>query len=226
MKKIFKDWTTFEKILYFTSVTVTTVISIITRSSYLALINGFCNMTNAILSAKGRISNYYFSLIGNVIYAYISFQSRYYSEVIMSVFLVIPITVYGLASWLRNRKSDDEVRINKLSKRQIIIPILSQVIMSVPYYYLLKYFNSELLIISTFGMCVTILSFYFMAKADPIFNMFFIINGLTRVVMWLIPMLNGDFSNVPLFLSNVVYCVNDAYGLINWTRMAKEQTDS
>ena len=75
-------------------------------------------------------------------------------------------------------------------------------------------------------MCVTILSFYFMAKADPIFNMFFIINGLTRVVMWLIPMLNGDFSNVPLFLSNVVYCVNDTYGLINWRRMAKEQADS
>lgn len=223
MKKIFSDWTPFEKILYFSSVIITTIISIITHSSFLAFINGFCNMTNAILSAKGKISNYYFGLIGNIIYVYVSYNARYYSEVIVNLLLVIPITVYGLVSWLRNKKSEDEVRIVRLSKKQIIIPILSQVVMSIPYYFLLKHFNSELLVVSTFGMCITILAFYFMAKADPIFNFFFIINALTRIVMWIVPVLNGDFANIPLFMSNLVYFVNDTYGLINWTRMAKEQ---
>ncbi len=223
MKKLFDDWTTFEKILYFGSVIITTVISIMTKSTLLAIINGFCNMTNAILSAKGKIANYYFGLVGNIIYVYISFVARYYSEVITNIFIVIPIMVFGLISWLRNRRNDEDVKINKLSSRHIILAILSQVVMAVPYYFILKYFNTDLLMVSTIGMCITILAFYFMAKADPIFNYFFIVNAVTRMIMWGVPILNGNFSNVPLFMSNLVYFINDVYSLINWQKMAKQQ---
>ena len=228
MKNYFKGWSLFEKLILFVGLAVTTVISIVTKSTIPALINGICNILNSVLSAKGKISNYYFGIIGNIIYVFVSYNSRYYSEVITILLIVLPISIYGLYNWIKGRKNNDsdDVVINKPTRKQILLPILSQVIMSVPYYFMLKYFNNDLLVVSTFGMIVTILAFYFMAKAFTIFHYFFIINAITRLIMWGIPMLRGDFSNTPLFMSNLVYLVNDIYGLINWTKLEKQQTES
>lgn len=225
MKNYFKDWTLFEKLILTLGLSVTAIVSFLTHSTLLSLINGICNISNSVLSAKGKISNYYFGIIGNIIYLYISFTTRYYSEVITVLFIVLPISIYGLINWLKGRKSEesDDVSIKSPTARQLLIPILSQVVMSIPYYLMLKHFNSNLLIVSTFGMCVTILAFYFMAKAYTVFNYFFIVNAITRMIMWGVPMLNGDFTNVPLFLSNLVYLINDIYSLFNWTRMEKQQ---
>ena len=228
MKNYFKDWTLFEKLILTLGLSITAAVSILTHSTLLSLINGICNILNSVLSAKGKISNYYFGIIGNIIYLYISYTTRYYSEVITVLFIVLPISIYGLINWLKGRRNEesDSVSINSPTAKAILIPILSQVVMSVPYYLMLKHFNSDLLIVSAFGMCVTILAFYFMAKAYTVFNYFFIINAITRMIMWIVPMLKGDFANVPLFLSNLIYLINDIYSLFNWKRMEKQQNQT
>ncbi len=152
MKNYFKDWTLFEKLILTLGLSVTAIVSFLTHSTVLSLINGICNISNSVLSAKGKISNYYFGIIGNIIYLYISFTTRYYSEVITVLFIVLPISIYGLINWLKGRKNEesDDVNIKSPTTRQLLIPILSQVVMSVPYYLMLKHFNSDLLIVSTF----------------------------------------------------------------------------
>jgi len=227
MKKIFSGWTPFEIILFLTGQIVTLVIGIYNRSNPFALIAGFSNICNAILSAKGRVSNYYFGILGNLIYSIISYQNRYYSEVITNFLIVMPISFYGLYNWLKRRREgkEEEVRIATLSKKEILIPILSQLIMAVPYYFMLKYFHTDMLVISTFSMVATILAFYFMAKASEIFYVFFILSAVPKIAFWIVPVFNGDTRNIPLLISNIVYLVNDIYGFYNWLKMKKEQKE-
>ena len=225
MKNFFKDWTPFEKILTIIGLISSTILGIMNRSSFLSFISSYCNIFNAVLSSKGKIANYYFGIIGTLIYIYISFTERYYSEVITSSLIVMPITIYGLINWNRHRndKGDSDVKIEKLDTKGILIPILSQIIMASPYYMMLKYFNNDLLIIQTLAMCITILAFYFMAKASPLSFIFFVLSSLTKVAMWINPLLHGDLSNLPLFISSLVFVIADTYGLINWDRMARQQ---
>ncbi len=225
MEKYFKDWTLFEKIITVVGLITSTILGILNGSSIPSFISSYCNIFNAILSSKGKIASYYFGIIGTLIYIYISFTERYYSEVITSALIVLPITIYGLINWNRNRndKGDSDVKIEKLDTKGILIPILSQVIMAGPYYMMLKYFNNDLLIIQTLSMCITILAFYFMAKASPLSFVFFILSSLTKVVMWINPLLHGNLKNLPLFISSLVFVITDTYGLINWNRMARQQ---
>ena len=225
MKNYFKDWIPFEKIITIIGLASSTILGIMNNSSLLSFISSYCNIINAILSSKGKIANYYFGIIGTAIYIYISFTERYYAEVITSLFIVLPITIYGLINWNRNRnsKGDSDVRIERLDAKGIMIPILSQVVMAGPYYMMLKYFNNDLLITQTLSMCITILAFYFMAKASSLSFLFFLLSSLTKVVIWINPLLNGDLSNLPLFISSLVFVITDTYGLINWNRMAKQQ---
>lgn len=228
MKKLFEGWTPFEIVLFLSGQIVTFVIGIINRSNPFALIAGAFNICNAILSAKGRVANYYFGIIGNLIYSIISFQNRYYSEVITNFLIVMPISFYGLYNWIKRRREgkEEEVKIATLSTKEILIPILSQIVLAVPYYYMLKYFNTDMLVISTFSMIATILAFYFMAKASEIFYVFFILSAVPKIAFWIVPLFHGDTRNIPLLISNIVYLVNDIYGLYNWLKMKKEQKET
>ena len=226
MKEFFKSWNLYEKIMLTIGLMITTLLSILTQSNFLAYINGYCNIFDSILSTKGKISYYYFCIVATSIYIYISFNEKYYSEVITSLFIVMPITIYGYFNWKKNTSKDDEVKIKTLSNKEILIPFLVQVVMSVPYYYMLKYFNSDLLITQTINMCLTILAFYYLAKASPLAFIFFILSDIPKIVLWFIPVLQKDFTNIPLLTSNIIYFINDCYGLINWAKIAKKQRNA
>ena len=224
MKKMISGFTVFEKCYVIFGLLINYVIAYVTKTSIVSVICSTCSVFNAILMAKGSVVSYIFALIETTTYIIVSFGQHYYSEVIVNVFGLLPLTIYGLISWLKNQnKKTNTVSIKTLSRKEVVLVILSQVVMSFGYYQLLKYFNNEMLVISTINLAFTILGVYFASRMSIFTFVIYIVNCVFKSILWIAPIMKGDFSNTTVLIATLLYLVSDTYGLINWTRLKKVQ---
>ena len=53
--------------------------------------------------------------------------------------------------------------------------------------------------------------------------LFFILKDIIGLILWLYPLMLGNSGNITVLLTNILYGINDVYGLINWNKMLKQQ---
>ena len=223
---MFTKFTTFEKCYVIFGLLINYVIAFVSKSNIFSIISSTCSIFNAIFMAKGNVASYIFALIETTTYMIVSYGQQYYSEVLVNLFGLLPLTIYGLISWLKNQnKKTNTVNIKTLSSKEVIIVILSQVIMSFGYYQLLKYFNNEMLLISTINLAFTILGVYFASRMSIFTFVIYIVNCVFKATLWLAPILKGDYSNATVLIATLLYLVSDTYGLINWSKLKKIQNN-
>ena len=219
-----KKFNLFERIFLICGAVLNIATFIITRSTTLSLIQSMLSIFNAVYTAKGSFIGYICLLVEGSIYSYISFMHKYYSEVIITMGINIPMALWGLITWLRHQdKKTEAVEVTSLSNKEIVLAILSQVLCSFFYYWLLRQFNTDMLMVSTISMCVNVLAMYFSAKRSVLVFWSYMVNCLIRISLWTIPALNGDFSNFPIVISCAMYFICDIYGIITWNRLEKKQ---
>ena len=117
-----KDWTRFEKILYFSSIAIVLISGILSSSNLLTIICSIMVITCAITQAKGKIISQFIGFIVVVLYSILSFQNKYYGEVLINTFIMMPIFISGIVSWIRNvNKETNTVVKNELNKKEWIV---------------------------------------------------------------------------------------------------------
>ena len=136
----------------------------------------------------------------------------------------LPLMIVGLVNWLRHQDNTNTVIIKEITKKELIIVLVSQLIMSVGYYYLLKSFNTSNLLVSTFSVVASIIATYLTARRSEYGFAGFIINDLFLIVLWSIPVFNGNMNIIPVLLCPVLLLINDIYGVYNWRRIKKKQS--
>ena len=125
---MFNGWNLFESILNWRINNYPSFSNII-KSNFLSTVYGLLCVGSAIYIAKGKVIGNFFGIVSSLIYCYLSYQHRLYSEVIVSLFLILPITIYGFIPWLKNQNADTQtITIKKLEKSELILAIFSQVI--------------------------------------------------------------------------------------------------
>ena len=220
---MFKDLNRFERYFLIIGLIINLVIAVLSKSDLLAVICAVCSLFNAVYVAKGSIVSYIFGFIATITYIWIAFSQRYYSEMIVNL-IVLGITLYGFRNWQKNRSGgSDQVVLTKLSRKEICLSILSQVILFPVYYMIFDHFDNGMILVSTINMCLSILSFYYNARISKISFIVLIIGGIFKSILWIAPMLKGDLSNTSVLVSCLLYLVCDAYGYLNWRKMEKIQ---
>lgn len=221
---MFKHWNLYEKCYLICGILTVSIISLINKSTFISFCYSILCIFNAILIAKGKKSGYIFEILATAIYLYISFNERFYSEVIISLCILLPSSIYGLYNWSKNQNSNSQtIVIHNLTKKEIIIPIISQIILYPLYYLMLKHFNTNLPYISALSICVSALSFFFTAKLSTLGYVFFLLKDFVGLSLWIYPILNHQSANITVFFTFILYTINDCYGLKNWHKMQKEQ---
>lgn len=220
---MFKDLNRFEKYFLICGLIVNIVTAVLSKSDLLAVICAICSLFNAVYVAKGSIVSYLFGFVATIAYIWISFSQHYYSEMIVNI-IVLGITVYGFWNWQKNRRGgSDRITIRNLSKKEICLSFLSQILLFPVYYMIFDHFDNSMILVSTINMCLSILSFYFNARISKLSFVILIIGGIFKSILWIAPMLRGDLSNTSVLVSCLLYLVCDSYGYLNWTKMEKLQ---
>lgn len=222
----FKDWNLFEKLYLFVGIVVGILTSIIFNGTIIDSLYTITYLTTAILMSKGKVESYFIGIISVFFYGIVSYNQGYYGELLITIFLTFPMMIIGIVSWLKHQdKDEDVVIISSLSKKEIVFAFSSQLILFWVYYFLLKAFNTDLLMISSLSIVTSVLATYFEARRSELSLFCYVANDLILITLWMIPIINGDTSLISVLIGPMLLLVNDIYGSYNWKRLKDIQKE-
>ncbi len=221
---MFKNWNNFEKAFLLLGTLATFLLTFLFDGTILYLCYTLLYFWAAILLAKGKFSCYIVGIISTSFYAVVSYNNSYYGEVFIAMFCTLPLTLVGLINWLRHQDNTNTVIIKQITKKELLLVLLSQAVMFPGYYFLLKYFNTANLLISTISLVVSIIATYLTARRSEYGFIGFITNDIVLITLWTIPVIEGNLDIIPVLLCPVLLLINDIYGVYNWKRIKEIQS--
>ncbi len=225
LKSITDYFTKAELTLWFTSV-ITIIISffIFDGESFLTLSASLIGVTSLIFGAKGNPLGPILMVIFSILYGVISFTFSYYGEMITYVGMTAPMALFSLISWLRNPYNGNkaEVKINRLKSKEIIFMITLTTIVTIIFYYILLYFHTANLMLSTLSVTTSFIAVYLTFRRSAFYAIGYAANDIILIIMW-ISATFSDISYLSVVICFSIFLVNDIYGFINWSKMQKRQ---
>ena len=136
----------------------------------------------------------------------------------------LPMAAFSLVSWLKNpfNGNKSEVAVNKITFKEIIFMSFLTLVVTIVFYFILKYFNTANLIPSTFSVSTSFLAAYLTFRRNPYYALAYASNNVVLIVLWVSASFK-DISYLSVVIGFVVFLVNDLYGFLSWLRMMKRQ---
>lgn len=219
-----KEWNKLEKILLFGSIVLVSLVALVFKSDLLTTICSIVGIITALLLAKGKNLGQLFGILITILYSIVSFNNKFYGEVIIYVFLMLPMYVIGIISWIKHQnKETNTVDVNNINKKEWGLVSILSIIVFIGIYFLLKSFNTNELIVSTISVIASLFAIYLQIRRSRFSFYFYIINDLILIVLWGIPVILGNLLVLPMVFNPIINLINDSYGVYNWKKLEEKQ---
>lgn len=196
----------------------------VSEKDYLTLIASLIGATALIYVAKGEPLGQILTVVFSVFYSVISFKFRYYGEMITYLGMTAPIAFLSTVSWLKNpyKKGKAEVKISKLSRNKIILMIALTVLVTIGSYFILKYFNTANLFMSSVSIATSFSASYLMLFRNPFYAVAYAANDVVLIILWILAALD-NIQYLPMIVCFVIFFINDLFGFVSWQKRKKQQ---
>ena len=196
------------------------------KSNYLTLTASLIGVTSLIFAAKGNPISQGLMIIFSILYGIISYTFNYYGEMITYLGMTGPMAVFALISWLRNpyKGKKSEVKVNKISKKEIIFMLILTAAVTVIFYFILEYFGTANIIPSTLSVTTSFIAVYLTFRRSAYYALAYAANDVVLIILWILAAMT-DISYISVIICFVVFLVNDLYGFISWKRMSARQNN-
>ena len=228
MKRILSYFTRFEIALWSCSVLLILVsFFAFDRAEILTLTASLVGVTSLIFSAKGNPIGQALMVVFSLFYGIISYSFAYYGEMITYLGMTMPMAALALISWLRNpyESNSSEVKVNGISPAEQIFMWILCAAVSVIFYFVLAYFNTANLALSTLSVSTSFVAVYLTFRRSPYFALAYAMNDIVLIVLWVLASVL-DIRYISVVVCFVAFLFNDIYGFISWQRMKKRQSES
>lgn len=225
MKKLVGYFTLFERLLWLCSVAVLIGSYVLEKEKNPAtLVGSLVGATALIFLAKGNIWGQILTVVFSLIYGAISYRFQYYGEVITYLGMTGPIALLAIITWLRHPsdRGNKEVEIASTTPKQAVIIGGLTVVVTVLFYYLLRYWGNANLAVSTVSIATSFAASALTVVRSPYYAIAYACNDIVLIVLWGLAFFE-DPSYLPVVMCFVIFLINDIYGFINWKRMHKRQ---
>ena len=230
MKKLrnpFKSLNKFDWALWLFSLVGVTMSFILVQSpDWWTLATSLIGVTALIFAAKGDPFGLIIMIGFSLIYSFVSFTFGYYGESLIYLCMQLPVSIASLVSWLKNpyKKGAAEVKVGKLTPKYALIIAISAILVTTAFYFILRAFNTENLIVSTISVATSFIALFLMALRVPLYSVAFMLNDIVLIVLWSLACVRS-ISYIPMVVCFSVFLLNDLYGFINWTKRKKRQAE-
>lgn len=225
MKTIVNYFTRAEIFLWSCSVILITVSFLMfDRKGFLTLAASLIGVTSLIFNAKGNLIGQVLMVIFSVLYGIISFSFDYYGEMITYLGMTAPMAVAALISWSKNpyEENRSEVKVNRLKLMEILFMLILTAGITAVFYYILAFFNTANLMMSTVSVATSFLAVYLTFRRSAFYAIGYAANDIVLIILWTAASLE-DMSYISVTVCFIIFFVNDIYGFINWSKMKKHQ---
>lgn len=194
------------------------------RENYLTLFASLIGVTSLIFNAKGNPIGQFLMVIFSLMYGIISFTFAYYGEMITYLGMTLPMAGFALVSWLRNPYNGNkaEVKVNIISKMESLLMWVITAVITVLFYFVLKYFETANIIPSTISVTTSFLAVYLTFRRSPYFALAYAANDIVLIVLWVMASI-CDTRYISVVVCFIAFFVNDIYGYVSWQKMKIRQ---
>ncbi len=225
MTNPFSNFRFYDYILLIVSVFVVITSNMMTGNvSPLVLVATSLGVIALLFLAKGNVWGQIICIIFCTLYGIISFKIKYYGEMITYVFMTLPMAVFSTVSWLKNPSKEDKatVAIHKLTKREKVLTALLSIIVTWIFYYILRYFDTANITISTLSITTSFLASYLTYYRNPYYAFWYGLNDIVLIILWVLATIE-DFGYFPMIICFAIFLINDSYAFILWKLRQKKQ---
>ena len=225
MKKFKNYFSKTEILLWFSSVAVILVSFLsFDRTNYMTLCASLIGVTSLIFNAKGNPFGQLLMVLFSLLYGIISYSFSYYGEMITYLGMTMPMAIFALISWLKNPYNGNkaEVKVNSIGIKENILMWFITIIITIFFYFILKYFHTSNIVPSTISVTTSFLAVYLTFRRSPYFALAYAANDIVLIILWILASAM-DIRYVSVVVCFIAFWVNDLYGFISWQRMKKRQ---
>ncbi len=181
-------------------------------------------VTALIFVARGHVFGQFLTVLFSLLYGIISYQTRYYGEMATYLGMTLPIAIFSVVTWIKHpfERGKTEVEVNVIKKRERFFIILLTAAVTTVFYFILKFFDTPMLFVSTVSVTTSFLASYLTMRRSKYYAVAYAANDIVLIILWVA----ASFEHIS-YLSMVacftMFFVNDIYGFICWTKMQKRQ---
>lgn len=224
MIKYFKDWNSFEKAWLAVFTVITLSLFFARHDTWIGLTASLTGMFCVVLTAKGRISSFYFGLINILTYSYVAYKSAYYGDVMLNMLFFLPTTFIGIINWRKNlsKEAVKTVIVQRLSRQQKANWFLLSLAATVVYGLFLHLINGTLPFIDSITTIFSIAATLLLINRYTFQWFFWIMVDVWSIVMWAYIFLR-DGNEISVLVMWAAFLVNAIYGYFNWRKIERRQ---
>ena len=225
LKQIFSYFSIFEWCLWIGSILAVTLSFILSGEFYiLTLIASLVGVSSLIFIAKGNVVGQFLIIIFSILYGIVSIRFRYWGEMITYLFMSLPAAVSASITWLKNpsAESKNEVMVATMTKKKFLLSILVSILVTIAFYFILRYLNTANLWLSTLSVATSFLAASFLFLRSRYYALAYAANDIVLIGLWTLASLQS-LSYLPMVVCFVAFLCNDLYGFINWKRIQDRQ---
>lgn len=216
----FDDWNLFEKSWLFIFVAINIYLFFAWHDTLIGLITSLTGMLCVVLTAKGKISNFYFGIVNVALYVFISFQSKYYGEALLNLLYFLPMSFVGIYYWYKheNKEKKDVVNILKISKTEFAFWLLVSVAGTLSYGLFLNLLGGTLPFVDASSTVLSITGMILVVRRAREQWILWIVEDVIEVAMW-VYVFATQGGNVSMIVMWAAYLTNAVYGWYNWKKL-------
>ena len=171
-----------------------------------------------ILTGKGKRSSFLFGTVNVVFYAMISFQARYYGEVMLNILYYLPMNFVGWFAWKKhmNEETGEVVKRRLPRNRRVWVYGLTAAAILL-YGLVLKALGGNLPYVDSMSTVVSVTAQILSVKRLTEQWVLWIVVDVVTVVMWGINFAQGGETVATLAMWSV-YLINAVIMYIRWNR--------
>ncbi len=209
-----KEWT-----LWIGSVGVILLSNILTgKVDFLMLVAALVGVTSLVLAAKGNFWSQILMIAFSILYAIISWQFRYWGEMITYLGMTLPMAVWSLITWRKNpSESGNEVAIQMLTRKQMVVLLLTGGVVTALFYHILVSLSTPNILLSTISITTSFLAAALTMLRSSYYALGYAANDVVLIVLWVLASIENP-AYLPVVLNFVIFLLNDLYGFRCWKK--------
>ena len=226
IKKFLKQIKWYEWLYMSVFFCIISCLSCVFNSGPLITCNSLLGILTSFFLAKGKILGNFLGIVQSSLYIVMCYNNNYYGEIIVGACFTIPVYIASIISWARNlNKTDNIVKVNKnLSWQEWLCASLGDVMFTIGIFFLLDYFNTANLIISTLSVGSCAFARYLAVRRCEYNFLFQLPNNIMRMCLWIFVIIQkGDISYITTIIQYIMYLCLNIFGAFNWIRLKKIQ---
>ena len=219
MSNPIKSLTKKEWILWIGSLAIVILSNLLsTDIDVLTLVSACVGITSLIFAAKGNVWAQILMVLFSILYGLISWQFRYWGEMITYIGMTMPMAVWSTITWIKNpSESGQEVAIQKLTRKHVAGIAAAGVIVTAVFYMILKALDTPNILFSTISITTSFLAASLTMLRSSYYALGYASNDIILIVMWVLASIENP-AYIPVVVNFIIFFFNDMYGFVSWKR--------